>query len=112
MNLPNEFTISWGRELIAHLGGDPTPIRDNWCWKQFGEQYPELRPRVEKFIEDSTEGDIAWAAYWMCMSCGSSREWAEAQIERGIGGVTTAAQSMCMFCGSSREWAEKQRMKK
>jgi hypothetical protein len=47
----------------------------------------------------------------MCKDCESSRAWAEAQIEKGIGDVARAAYYMCKDCGSSKEWADKMKEK-
>jgi len=59
-----------------------------------------------KELEDIDSNlDVAWEAYCMCRDCGSSRDWAEKQIERGIGDVAWTAYLMCSEYGSSREWA-------
>ena len=58
----------------------------------------------EKEIEEIVEGGAAESAYLMCSECGSSREWAEKMIERGIGDVAWSAYLMCHECGSTKEW--------
>jgi len=56
-------------------------------------------------IENMVNGNIAREAYWMAGRYGSSREWAQTQIERGIGDVADAAFFMCFHHGSSQKWA-------
>ena len=107
---PCYFTVDFGRELVAYLGGDPAPIQDYWCWGDFAKQYPELRRGAEKYFEQEatqgTTGDPSEAVYWMVFFCGSSRAWAESVIERAkVGYPGLAAEKMALHCGSSQEWA-------
>jgi hypothetical protein len=37
---------------------------------------------AQAIIENSTSGDIAWAAYLMCEYLGSSKEWADKMKEK------------------------------
>ena len=102
------FYATFGRRLVRYLGGDPFPIEDSWCWKEFAEAYPHLRKKAEKYFETTRTGDPAWAAYCMADECGSSREWAEGVIERAkIGNFAHAAYCMTRYCGSSQEWYDK-----
>ena len=71
------------------------------------EKFPEFREFAEAAIENATEGDVAQAAYLMYRDYDSSREWAEQQIERGIGDVVLAARWMCKHCDSSKKWYKK-----
>ena len=102
-----ELDTEFGRLLIKHLGGDPSPIKWNWCWREFAEDYPHLREKAEKYFETTRTGDPARAAYNMAHYYGSSREWAEGVIERAkTGNPVWAAYHMVLDYGSSREWAE------
>ena len=74
---PYEFDARFGYRLVKFLGGDPSKIYEGWCWKDFAKHYPELRKPAEQYFESATTGNPSWAAYWMCIDCGSSREWAE-----------------------------------
>ena len=67
------------------------------------------REKRERAIESKTKipANHAMAAYRMVRQCGSSRELAEKQIERGIGDVAMAAGTMQKHCGSSKKWAER-----
>jgi len=106
--LPNNLTTAFGRELVAYLGGDPTKVEDDDCWKDFVRKFPELREAAEKYFEEATTGDPSEAAYAMCNYCGSSREWAEKVIEKATSGKPSeAAYLMHRDHGSSREWVEK-----
>ena len=67
-----------------------------------------LGQNQELKIEQQTDGDVAYDAYYRAEYNGSSREWAEKQIERGIGDVAWAAYLMSENCGSSQEWMQKQ----
>ena len=105
---PKFFTIEFARELIEYLGGDPTPIEDDWYWEEFARTYPELRKKAERYFESAQTGDPSWAACHMHRCCGSSQEWAERVIENArTGDPAIAAYQMHRFCGSSHEWAER-----
>jgi hypothetical protein len=47
MDCPYCFDIAFARELVEHLGGDPSPMRDDWCWTDMGRHYRKLRPKAE-----------------------------------------------------------------
>ena len=101
------FDARFGRLLIKYLGGDPSPIKNYWCWREFAQTFPHLRKRAEKYFETAKTGDPALAAYHMACDGGSSREWAEGVIERArVGDPEWAAYHMARDGGSSREWAE------
>ena len=105
---PDEFTTRFARELVKYLGGNPTPIKDDWCWKEFAEAYPELRQKAERYFESAKTGGPGYAAYRMVHDCGSSREWAERIIEHAqTGNPSWAAFCMVHDCDSSRKWAER-----
>ena len=90
IDLPQEgITAAWGRAMVAYLGGDPSPIADDWCWSDFAQQYPKLLEPFELYIERATPDNpgMPEAAQGMCEDFHSSREWAEAQIERANGFV-------------------------
>lgn len=99
-------TVQFGRELIRYLGGDPTPIEDNWCWEDFARHYLELRPLLERFLEECRGGNIAMWTASLCIYCGSDSSWAEEQIERGIGDVTSAHYFLCTGIDPTNERAE------
>jgi len=102
---PEEFgDVSYALPLIKALGWH-TPPNDS-CWKDLARLYGQRN--MERVIERATTGDPAWAAYFMALSYGSEREWAESVIERAtIGDPAWAAYCMAWDCGSEREWAEK-----
>ena len=105
---PNTFQLKFACRLVAYLGGDPTPIEDNWCWAEIGRQYPGLVPAAEEYFAAAKTGNPAYAAYGMTRYCGSSREWAEGVIAAAqAGNPASAAYCMERDCGSSREWADK-----
>ena len=107
LECPDIFTVEFGRQLVAELGGDPSKIKDDWCWKQFGENFKDLVPKAEMYLASATTGNPAEAAYMMYQYCGSSREWAEGVIASATtGNPANAAYWMCCNCGSSREWAK------
>lgn len=45
---PKDFDAAFGRRLVKYLGGDTSKIKDNWCWEQFAEAFPELREKAER----------------------------------------------------------------
>ena len=107
LELPRTLDAEFGRALVAELGGDPEPIEDEWCWRDFARAYPELREKAEAWFAAATAGEAAWAAYCMAYYCGSSRKWAERVIAAATAGDPSwAAYCMARDCGSSREWAE------
>ena len=78
---PMFFDVAFGRKIVSHLGGNPSDIQDGWCWQDFGERFPELRAKAEKYFASAKKGNPAWAAYWMARACGSEQIWAE-KIEK------------------------------
>lgn len=97
--------VHFGRKLIEYFGGNSSLIKDNWCWADFTEAFPELKEKIEKYFE---KAKAAYAAYCMVKYCGSDRKWAENIIENTkICNSAHAAYCMVEFCGSNREWAEK-----
>jgi len=107
LKLPDIIDVKFGRKLVKHLGGDPAPIKDDWCWSEFADQYPHLLSGAEEFISAATTGDPGWAAYYMAQYCGSDQAWAEGVIERATtGDPGYAAYWMIADCGSDRVWAE------
>ena len=59
--LAYKLTIDFARELVKHLGGDPAPIQEDWCWRQFCEQYPDLIEKAIEIIGEKMSGeDISW----------------------------------------------------
>ena len=71
---PNELNIKTARQIVKHLGGDPDPIRDNWCWEDFKQQYPDLLEPFFKLIESAKTGDPAWAAFCAGRDLGMPKE--------------------------------------
>ena len=69
---PETLTAAYGRKLVAHLGGDTGPIRDDWCWEDFAREYPHLRQVAEDYFAAAKNG---MAAYWMHRECNSGRTW-------------------------------------
>jgi len=97
------------KELAIYFEEDPEPIKNIWHWKKFIQQYPHLRPKVEKYLEEATTGDPAYAMHCMVCDCGSSREWAEREIPKvKVGNPAEVMFYMVRDCGSSREWAERE----
>ena len=105
---PDGFDWRFGKKLIKYLGGDPSLVKDDWCWEQFAKTYPELIKRAEEYFEEATTGNPSFAAYKMVYHCNSKREWAEHVIENDtVGYPVYAAWRMVYYCNSSRTWAEK-----
>ena len=105
---PSVFTPNFGRKLVKYLGGDPTLIKDHWCWEEFAKAYPKLRRKAEHYFERATTGNPANAALCMARHCKSKRTWAKKVIESAkTCDPTYPAYFMVRYFGSSRKWAEK-----
>ncbi len=63
----------YGRRIVKKLGGDPSPIRIGWCWREFGEQYPELLEKAMEYFKGRKNNE---AAYYLVHDCGAPVEWA------------------------------------
>jgi nitrate/TMAO reductase-like tetraheme cytochrome c subunit len=104
----DSFNAAFARNLAIYLGGDPQKVRPNWCWREFGLAYPELREKIERYLATAKTGNPSWGAYWMCRDCGSTRQWAQKVIARAkTGDPAWAAYAMSRDCGSPQEWAQK-----
>jgi len=74
---PDEFDIAFGRQLVAYLGGDPSPIEDDWCWRAFGKQYPELLEPALEYFRTAQEGEPAYGIF--ALAC-----WCDLDVERSL----------------------------
>ena len=107
LELPPLLDVIFFKKLAIYFGKDQKSHTCCFNWRHFIEQYPHLRPKIEKYLEKATTGDPAYEMYCM-VQCGSSREWAEEEIPKvRIGDPIWVISSMVIFCGSSKEWAEK-----
>ena len=107
LECPIAMDVSFGRRLVAALGGNPSAIQDTWCWRDFGRAYAHLRPAAEAYFAAAQTGDPAWAAYSLTAYCGSDRAWAEGVVERAqTGDPAWVAYLLTKNCGSDRAWAE------
>jgi hypothetical protein len=77
-------TIESAREIVEYLGGDPSIIRDDWCYPQLKEAFPELKEAYFELIEKATTGNVAFAAYLAGINLGMPRERVFAVIEEDL----------------------------
>ena len=65
MNCPDRYTPEWGKELVAHLGGDVSKIGHSDCLMDICPKFPDLKEKVIEFFLHARTGDPAGAAYIM-----------------------------------------------
>jgi hypothetical protein len=104
---PDICDVAFGRKLVAYLGGDPTAIKDRWCWSDFAREYRKLRSGAERYFATARTGNPALAAYYLVHHWGSDPAWAEGVVERArTGDPAWAAYCLVWDCHSDRAWAE------
>ena len=65
ISVPDKLTIAFARELVAYLGGDPTPIQYWWCWRSLIIHYKAILPQAIELIKDKMSGwDIRCVLIW------------------------------------------------
>ncbi len=104
-----KFNVDFGKKLIEYLDplADISIIEDNWCWKEFGDNFNYLKPKVMKYFEHIKNKDIVFAIYNLVKYCNFNREWAEKIISNcKIGDASYIAFIMVKYCNSDRKWAE------
>jgi len=64
------YDAAFRRQLVVYLGGDPSLIKGDWTWAEFGEQYPELIEPAFELFRTAQEGDPAYGIYALACWCG------------------------------------------
>ena len=120
--LPNDLEfaldIKFSRQFVEDIGEDPTDIKDNWCWNDLYNRYPNLKSKVEEYIEKCNSNDVCSdnvcsAIYNMVETCETNGELAKKLLETCESiYVLDVIQRMVQEKSLSREWGEKQIEKK
>jgi len=109
LECPKIFDIEFARRLIVHLGGDATPVEDDWCWEDFRQlpDFDRLLPLAMDYFEHATTGDPSWAAYFLHRYCGAPLDWAQRVVENATTGESSwIAYVLHEKCGASLDWAQ------
>ncbi len=106
---PKEFNVDFGKKLIKYL--DPTAniliIDKYWCWKDFGEQFGYLLPKIKQYL-NNCGGNPSHLVYYLYQYCGLSTKWTKRFIENcKIGNPSIIAYNLVIYYEWSRIWAEK-----
>ena len=81
------FTPEWLRSLVEYLGGDPSPIKDDWDFYEvlIRERYErELKTKMEDYFASVESPYAAEAARLMNLYWNSPIEWAQDIIEKNL----------------------------
>jgi len=110
LECPQTFDMEFARRLIVHLGGDATPVEDNWCWADLRQlpDFDRLLPLMMDYFEHATTGNPSWAAYQLHTECGAPLDWAKRIVENDTtGNPSGAAHWLHRDCGAPLVWAQR-----
>jgi len=110
LECPQIFDIEFARKLIVQLGGDPTPVEDDWCWDDFLKlpDFDRLLPLIMDYFEHATTGNPSKVAYWLHRDCGAPLEWAQRVVENDTtGDPSWIAYKLHRFRGAPLDWAQR-----